>query len=243
MFSIGKITQIFPFFLASLLFFISHSQSTSNTSSQHHCLPVQSSALLQLRQEFVKKRIFYDYYYGVPYPKMKSWKAYTDCCSWDGVTCNVESGQVIDLDTSNSWLNGPLKSNSSLFSLSHLQKLNLTYNNFTLSTIPSEFGWLVRLTHLNLSFSYLFGQISLEISWPSNLVSLDLSVTCVNCLFNNVFQYSKTLNLKRLDLETLVQNITNLRELQLAFVNISSSAPQSLVNLSSLTSLSLASCS
>ena len=120
--------------------------------------------------------------------------------------------------------------------------LNLAYNNFTLSTIPSEFGQLVRLTHLNLSFSFLSGQIPSEISWLSNLVSLDLSVTCVNCLFNNVFQYCKTLNLKRLHLETLVQNITNPRELQLAFVNISSSVLPSLVNLSSLTSLSLANC-
>ena len=196
MFSMGKMTQISSFFLASLLFFISHSQSTSNTSSLHHCLPVQSSALLQLRQEFFEKRIFSDYYYGVSYPKMKSWKADTNCCSWDGVTCNAESGQVIDLDLSNSWLNGPLKSNSSLFSLCHLQKLNLAYNSFTLSTIPSEFGRLVRLTHLNLSFSYLSGQIPSEISWLSNLVSLDLSVTCVNCLFNNVFQYCKTLNSK-----------------------------------------------
>ena len=126
---------------------------------------------------------------------------------------------------------------------SHLQKLNLAYNNFTLSTIPSEFGQLVRLTHLNRSFSFLSGQILSEISWLSNFISLDLSVTCVNCLFNNFFQYSKTLNLKRLDLETLVQNITILRELQLAFVNISSSVPQSLVNWSSLTSLSLANCS
>ena len=243
MFSMGKITQILSFFLAFLLFFISHSQSTSNTSFQHHCLPVQRSALLQLRQEFVEKRIFSDYYYGVSFPKMKSWKANSDCCSWDEVTCDAESGQVIDLDLSNSWLNGPLKSNSSLFSLCHLQKLNLSYNNFTLSTIPSEFGQLIRLTHLNLSFSFLSGQIPSKISWLSNLVSLDLSVTCVNCLFNNFFQYSKTLNLKRLDIETLVQNITNLRELQLAFVNISSSVPQSLINLSSLTYLSLANCS
>ncbi|KAL4637571.1 hypothetical protein ACB092_03G086700 [Castanea dentata] len=163
----GKITQFLPFFLASLLFFISHSQSTSNTSSQHHCLPDIS-----------------DDYYGVSYPKMKSWKADTDCCSWDSITCDAKSGQ---------------------------------------STIPSEFGRLVRLTRLNLSFSYLSGQIPSEISWLSNL-------------------YSKTLNLKKLDLETLVQNITNLRELQLASVNISSSIPQSLVNLSSLTTLSLANC-
>ena len=241
-FSIGKMNPFLPFFLASFLFFISHSQTTSNTSSQHRCLPDQRSALLQLRQEFVEKRTDSDYYGVSFYPKMKSWKADTDCCAWDGVVCNAENGHVIDLDLSNSGLYGPLKSNSSLFSLHQLQKLNLAYNNFTSSTIPSEFGQLVRLTHLNLSHSTLTGQIPSQISWLSNLVSLDLN--------SNYFSYEvdgdyhlKNLYLRRIDFEALVQNMTNLRELQLGSVNISSSVPQSLVNLSSLTSLSLASCS
>ena len=149
MFSMGKMNhQYLPLFLASCFFFISLSQ----TSSHHHCLPDQSAHLLQLRQEFVERNYsgYYDYYIG-SYPKMKSWKADSDCCSWDGVTCDTQHGEVIGLDLSNSWLYGPLNSNSSLFSLRHLRKLNLDSNNFTFSTIPSEFGQLVSLTHLNLS--------------------------------------------------------------------------------------------
>ncbi|KAM3704854.1 hypothetical protein ACJW31_03G037300 [Castanea mollissima] len=46
----------------------------------------------------------------------------------------------------------------------------------------------------------------------------------------------------RIDLEALVQNMTYLRELHLDNVNISSSLPESLANLSSLTSLSLSWC-
>ncbi|XP_030924773.1 receptor-like protein 7 [Quercus lobata] len=227
-----KMNQYLPLFLiASCLFFISHSQTISNTSSQHRCLPDQSSTLLQLRKEFVEKRTNPDDYSGVSYPKMKSWKADTDCCSsWDGVTCDAHNGHVIGLDLSKSWLCGPLNSNSSLFRLRHLQKLDLALNDFSSSTtIPSEFGQLVRLTHLNLSWSILYGRIPSEISWLSNLVSLDLSCNA-------------DLNLRRNDLEALVQNMTYLRELHLDNVNISSSLPQSLANLSSLTSLSLPYC-
>ncbi|XP_050278204.1 receptor-like protein 7 [Quercus robur] len=224
-----KMNQYLPLFLiAFCLFFISQSQTTSNTSSQHRCLPEQSSTLLQLRKEFD------DDYYGVSNPKMKSWKADSDCCSsWDGVTCDAHNGHVIGLDLSNSWLSGPLNSNSTLFKLRHLQKLSLALNDFSSSTtIPSEFGHLAWLTHLNLSRSFLHGQIPSEISWLSNLFSLDLS-----------FNYYETyLKLGRDDLEALVHNMTYLRELHLDEVNISLSLPQSLANLSSLTSLSLSVC-
>ena len=58
MFSIGKKNhQYLRLFLASCLFFISLSQTVFNTSSQHHCLPNQSAHLLQLRQEFIERRI------------------------------------------------------------------------------------------------------------------------------------------------------------------------------------------
>jgi uncharacterized protein YjbI with pentapeptide repeats len=164
---------------------------------------------------------------------MKSWKADTDCCSWDGITCDTENGHVVVINLSNSWLSGTLKSNSSLFNLRHLQKLNLALNDFSSSTIPSQFGQLVSLTHLNLSYSFLSGPILSEISWLSNLVSLDLSFNDYN---------SKYLNLRKIDLEALVQNMTYLRELHLDFMDILSSLPQSLENLSSLTSLSLSAC-
>ncbi|XP_075657303.1 receptor-like protein 7 [Castanea sativa] len=244
MFSMGKMNhQYLPLFLASCFFFISLSQTSSNTSTHHHCLPDQSAHLLQLRQEFVERNYsnYYDYYNG-SYPKMKSWKADSDCCSWDGITCDTQNGEVIGLDLSNSWLYGPLNSNSSLFSLRHLRKLNLDSNNFSSSIIPSEFGQLVSLTHLNLSLSFLHGQIPSEISWLSNLVSLDLSFNYFKYNVVGDYYHYKLLDLRRIDLEALVQNMTYLRELHLGGVNISSSLPQSLANLSSLTSLTLLDC-
>jgi Leucine-rich repeat (LRR) protein len=172
---------------------------------------------------------------------MKSWKADSDCCSWDGVTCDPENGHVVGLNLTNSWLNGRLNSNSSLFSLRHLHKLNLALNNFSSSTIPSQFGHLVSLTHLNLSFSFLSGRIPSEISWLSNLVSLDLSFNYFKHFVGASYDYMY-LNVSRIDLEALVQNMTYLRELHLDYMDILSSLPQSLENLSSLTSLSLSWC-
>ena len=137
---------------------------------------------------------------------------------------------MVGLNLTNSWLNGRLNSNSSLFSL---------FNNFSSSTIPSQFGHLVSLTYFNLSFSMLSCRILSEISWLSNLVSLDLSFNYIIPDFSNNIM---CLNLRRIDLEALVQNMTYLRELHLGVVNISSSLPQSLANLSSLTSFSLSWC-
>nr|XP_048324672.1 receptor-like protein 6 [Ziziphus jujuba var. spinosa] len=108
---------------------------------------------------------------------MRHWKASSDCCLWDGVTCNMETGHVISLDLGSSWLHGPLRSNCSIFRLLHLKGLNLAFNNFTSSPIPSEFGQLSRLTHLNLSSSLFSGHIPSEISCLINLISLDLSST------------------------------------------------------------------
>ena len=73
------------------------------------------------------------------------------------------------------------------------------------------------------------------------MVSLDLSHNDFLYPVGRVY-YENLLDLRRIDLEALVQNMTYLRELHLDDVNISSSLPQSLANLSSLTSLSLSWC-
>ncbi|XP_031286461.1 receptor-like protein 6 [Pistacia vera] len=161
--------------------------------------------------------------------KIMSWKEDTDCCSWDGVTCDRVTGHVIGLDLSCSWLLGNIPSNSSLFLLPHLQSLNLAFNDFSSSHISSSFNRFPNLTHLNLSTANFFDQVPFEISHLSKLVSLDLS--------NNY------VILETPALRGLVQNLTNLRELILDQVDMSTVSPHSLSNLSSsLASLSLGSC-
>uniref|UniRef100_A0A2N9G3F1 Leucine-rich repeat-containing N-terminal plant-type domain-containing protein n=1 Tax=Fagus sylvatica TaxID=28930 RepID=A0A2N9G3F1_FAGSY len=153
-----------------------------------------------------------------------------ECCSWDGVECDKTTGHVIGLDLGCSWLFGPIHSNSSLFFLRHLRRLNLAGNDFNHSLLPSEFGKFKSLTHLNLSYSGFSGQIPYEISQLSSLVSLDLA-------FN--WQLIEMPVWKR-----VVDNLTQLRELVLDYTNMYSIRPYSLMNLSSyLTTLSLIGCS
>ncbi|KAJ6886707.1 receptor-like protein 9DC3 [Populus alba x Populus x berolinensis] len=154
-------------------------------------------------------------------PKRVLWKEGTDCCSWDGVTCNMQTGHVIGLDLGCTMLYGTLHSNSTLFSLHHLQKLDLSGNDFNRSVISSSFGQFLHLTHLNLK----------EISHLSRLVSLDLS-----------FNFWE-LMLEPISFNKLAHNLTQLRELYLGQVNMSLVVPSSLMNLSSsLSSLQLRDC-
>ncbi|EOY19927.1 Receptor like protein 6, putative [Theobroma cacao] len=165
------------------------------------------------------------------YPKTNSWKNGTDCCSWDGVTCDSATGYVIGLDLSCSWLLGSITSNSSLFLLRNLQMLNLAHNDFKASTVSSEFGNFASLMHLNLSSSSFSGNVPSSTSHLSNLVSLDLS--------NNLFQ----MTIEEPTFRKLVQNLTEIREIFLDQIIFGSFELGSLMNVSSsLTSLSLNYC-
>ncbi|XP_042499829.1 receptor-like protein 7 [Macadamia integrifolia] len=215
--------------LLQLLFLFFQSMLTvSFTLDQRKCLGDQSSALLQLKQSFSFSSSSSSSSYCI---KLESWNVSTDCCSWEGITCEMDTGDVIELDLSNCCLSGSLHFNSSLFYLANLQRLNLAYNHFNSSPIPSGLARLTSLTHLNLSHSGFSGQIPLEILQLKRLVSLDLSSS-------NGF----SLKIEKFSLTTLAQKLSNLEELLLDHVNISSAVPEILVNLSSLTSLSLMSC-
>ncbi|KAF8391106.1 hypothetical protein HHK36_023407 [Tetracentron sinense] len=215
------------YLLPCVLFFLSSFQIIS-PSSDNSCLHDQSSALLQFKQSFSIHKFASQY--PTNYPKTESWKPDTDCCHWDGVTCDKANGHVIGLDLSNSWLYGPFHSNTTLFHLRHLQTLSLAYNDFYPSPIPYGFHLLTNLTHLNFSSSGFSGQIPLDISGLTKLVSLDLSRNDIS------------LKPEKHSLGTLVQRLTNLRELDLNGVNISSVVPDLLADLSSLTYLHLGSC-
>ncbi|XP_031286471.1 receptor-like protein 7 [Pistacia vera] len=169
---------------------------------------------------------------------MISWKEDYDCCSWDGVTCNLVIGHVIGLDFSCSWLSGNIPSNITLFLPPQLKRLNLAHNDFNLSQISSDFGQLTSLTHLNLSASNFSGQIPSEISHLSKLVSLDLSWN-----YNYPKNKNNSLLIERVVLERLPQNLAVLTDLALDNVDMSAIVPSSLTNLSlSLTSLGLSRC-
>ncbi|XP_057724405.1 receptor-like protein 7 [Arachis stenosperma] len=213
-------------FTLLLLFLLLVDTPSSTCSSvlplcNHH----DNSNLLQLKNSFaIKPSLWYDdYWFFSSYPKIASWKNGTDCCEWDGVTCDTTSGHVIGLDLSCSMLEGEFHPNSTLFHLTHLQQLNLAFNDFSESPIYPGIGNLVSLTHLNLSFSSFSSHIPSTISHLSKLLSLDLS-------YNEL----------RLDESTwskLIGNTTNLEELVLDDgVNMSSIRDTSLSLLMNLSS-------
>ncbi|XP_062025139.1 receptor-like protein 6 [Rosa rugosa] len=199
------------------------------------CHDEESVALLQFKQSFV-----IDEFASVDegaYPKVLSWKsaAAKGCCSWDGVECDEKTGHVIGLDLSSSCLSGSISSNNTLFRLVHLQRLNLADNNFNQSQIPTTIRNFRMLSYLNLSASSFSGQIPSEISHLSKLSSLDLSS-------NSDSTGERSLKLNQSNLKRLVQNLTSLEKLHLSSVVISAPIPNSMANLSFLTSLLLEYC-
>ncbi|KAF8012021.1 hypothetical protein BT93_I0219 [Corymbia citriodora subsp. variegata] len=203
------------------------------TSRKPKCHEGERSALLEFKRAFFNKSScrFYDYPMTA---NLESWQAAEgeggDCCAWDGVECDDETGCVIGLDLEISCLQGPISSNASLFRLVHLRRLNLAYNDFKSSRIPSAIGNLRELTSLVLSESSFRGQIPREVLNLTNLSFLDLS-------------YNNGLELKSPSLENLLRSLTKLEGLDLSDVSMSSPLPDAIADLSNLTSLVLVNCS
>ncbi|KAL3323078.1 hypothetical protein AABB24_040268, partial [Solanum stoloniferum] len=212
------------FFFYSFLCFVLLISGCFSSSFEHHlCSPTEASALLQFKQSFQNMPEEYCscWWDQDCFPKTMSWNESRDCCTWDGVTCDLLNGHVIGLDLSCNLLRGSIHPNSSLFQLHHLHTLNLAFNDFYASSIPHNIGQLMNLRHLNLSESRFSGKIPTEISNLSNLVSLDLS-------------YSFGLELDERTFETMLHNFTNLELLALPLGDISSPIPVSIHPNSSL---------
>ncbi|XP_074364016.1 receptor-like protein 40 [Apium graveolens] len=135
-----------------------------------------------------------------------TWSMSSDYCTWEGVTCDNKTGNVIGLDLSCSQLEGAIFPKSTLFQFSHLQFLDLTWNAFSLSNqFPQEFGFFAKdLTHLNLSNTGFSGRV------PQNLTQL------------------RVLNLEAVDISSVLPTnlSTSLRVLDLAVVAVPGVLPQ-----------------
>ncbi|XVF78877.1 hypothetical protein PTKIN_Ptkin14bG0172700 [Pterospermum kingtungense] len=209
------------YFVFSFLLILSFNSSAPTQL----CPRDQSFALIQFNNS-----LSFDFWCDTDtYYKKKtiSWKEGTNCCTWGGVKCQSETGNVIGLDLSFSCLSGTISSNSTLFLLHHLQELNLAHNDFSSSQLSSKFGHFSNLTHLNISYSGFTGTIPLELSHLSKLLSLDLSYN-YGVIFEGHF------------FETVLGNLTQLQHLLLDGINMSSVVPTSFLNMSSyITTLTL----
>ncbi|KAL3536550.1 hypothetical protein ACH5RR_005011 [Cinchona calisaya] len=190
------------------------------------CLEDQRSLLLKLKESFS--------YNSSSSTKLVRWNNSINCCQWDGVTCD-SFGHVISLELDSETISGQIGNPSSLFNLQHLEKLNLAYNNFN-SLIPGGLlSTLTNLTYLNLSNAGFIGQIPLDLARMSRLVTLDISTRFP----------VQPLKMENPNLKTLIQNLTELRELHLDGANISAQGVEwcnALSSLSHLSVLSLSDC-
>jgi len=161
------------------------------------CLPDQASSLLQLKASFTGDNL------------LSSWQAGTDCChNWEGVTCDMAFGRVISLDLSEFNLLSR-RLDPALFNLTSLRNLSLASNNFNGALLPaSGFERLMDIIHLNISYTYFWGQIPIGIASLKNLVTIDLSSNWA-------------LYFERPSFQTFMANMSNLRELYLDDVDLS----------------------
>ncbi|XP_042519752.1 receptor-like protein 33 [Macadamia integrifolia] len=178
----------------------------------------ERSALLELKQK-----------HYLAYPDddpLNSWRQNTDCCFWEGISCDNTTGHVVSLDLSDLSLAASIHFNSSLFHFHHLQMLNLSWNHFNYFA-PSGFDRFTRLMHLNLSNNDFSGRIPSQIFQLTHFVSLNLSS---NQFGGQIpFEISKLTKLAFLDLSNnygfsqleipnlgaFVQNLSMLIELRL----------------------------
>ncbi|PHU18488.1 hypothetical protein BC332_14183 [Capsicum chinense] len=161
-----------------------------------------------------------------PSNRLSSWKG-ENCCSWKGIKCS-SSGRVVVVNLRNPHpdevminVNKEVVSNSNntsefslkgtvyplLFTLDHIQYLDLSFNNFVFTKLPVEISNLTKLTYLNLSNAMFQDSISTQFSNLTSLRSLDPS--CAN-LVPDLSSVSVSLTLQpKLDVGSFLSFISN----------------------------------
>ncbi|KAK3404328.1 hypothetical protein EUGRSUZ_K00637 [Eucalyptus grandis] len=190
------------------------------------CLENEISALLQFKERYDIANVSSG---PLARPKTLSWNKGRDCCSWDGIECDENTGHVIILNLRSSFLYGSIDNNNTLFQLAHLEKLDLSDNHFNYSQIPSRIGDLLRLTYLNVSYSVFSGRVPSEIFKLTRLVYLDLCC--------NLDPYTSTRSLP-----ASIGKLPSLSYLDISGCQFSGSLPSSIGHLPSLSHLIISGC-
>ncbi|PON62450.1 LOW QUALITY PROTEIN: LRR domain containing protein [Trema orientale] len=231
-------------FLAEATIFVTSERGNSGVL----CVETEKQALLSFKQNLVD-----------PSNRLMSWVSNgDDCCKWTGIVCDNITGHVKELDLATTLdvdgnsaaaaLRG--KINPSLLNLTYLTHLDLSYNDFGGTPIPSFIGSLVSLRYLNLTSAGFEGKIPHQLGNLSSLSHLGLRGP--SALFYGHKLYAENLHwlsglslLKYLDLDNVnlskasdwvlsVNKLPSLLELCLSYSELSHIHPLSYVNFTSL---------
>ncbi|KAE8777848.1 LRR receptor-like serine/threonine-protein kinase RCH1 [Hordeum vulgare] len=179
-----------------------------------------------------------------------SWRG-MECCRWTGVVCSNRTGHVVTLQMHARHVGGEIR--SSLLTLRHLKRLDLSGNDFGGEPIPELIGALGRgrLTHLDLSYSNFGGRIPPHLGNLSNLVSLKLEYMAHAIYSPDIAWVSRLTKLQVLrvsqvdlgaaiDWTHAINMLPSLMELDLRSCGLQNSMPSTMLpNLTSLETLTL----
>ena len=105
-----------------------------------------------------------------------SWRNVTDCCEWEGITCN-RSGGVTEVSLASKGLEGRISPH--LAGLTGLLRVNLSHNSFS-GGLPPELMYSRSIVVLDVSFSRLSGVLH----EPPSSVTTTLTLQVLNISSN-----------------------------------------------------------
>ncbi|XP_074284277.1 receptor-like protein EIX2 [Silene latifolia] len=216
----GKIVKtcllIYTFIFFNTTRWCSCKAGNSPNNSTLRCIPSERAALLNFKHNLT----FFDE------DVSSTWKG-EECCKWSRVVCDNTIGHVIQLNLNGDENYQLLKMEKLEYlvyflQLKQLESLDLSFNDFSYSSIPRFMGSMKQLRYLSLSTSSLGGLIPYELGNLTNLQDLDLSD---NMLLGEI--------------PASLGKLSNLKDLILFDNQLSGKIPTSIGKLSKLQSLNI----